>query len=1359
MKTHLARNLPSALTLILSSFVLSTRAAFYWTLYDFDVINDTNETCHGFEIDLEGIHKEDVTYTFGAPMSRYGDPTREDKFDSYGNIVGCYLRYRAEFDEANKQFVQKTLSVSSATAQGDGRYVCDFKDSVGDDYDKSGCERFGLGFLFGLNNPSKTTFRWLIENPEVPGALMPFSANVTIPAPTWTLMPQDAPTTTKEQVLPSLRANFSAEPNSDCFKYGEALWVKTSTFFEEKENSMDNRDWKGGMPIRADQLMPTLWDEIQAILLQQNGTREEVINVQQFLSQTLEDGLNKALSKTDISALLEKLVWHNEALVKLLKKIQSQMESSPSWNMISQVSNFETTKPFYVGPPSSYYTETVMGWMQQVLETSQNSNVSEPIYRQDDNIYSGRIYSAMRKLMPNKYVVSLPFTADQCTLKMEFPCDEDGNTIHIRDDIIESIDGPELIGRSINDVFHSLNQTHGYLSTIDLHLLEFPNEDYKPDWFLLQALPTCHKNMYYYLPINENIAPGTFLVGERDLTRRYEFFRYTGMYDPETHEALPIHDTIPDTADIGSFIGAQMPSVKYNDPLWLSSGSLPLAAVGTSYSQILVSGGVQPYNISISFSASNEIPEGLMIDASVGILFGIPTAVAAGRVSSFFLTATDSVGESASSLMTLEVVAPVTIDATMLPVGESGIEYSVKLSTLGGVSPMHWIVEGELPPGIKLSYNSGVLFGKPLVSGSYPLLFTVYDMFQQTSQVLLTLKIVDPVTLSTSFLRRGLKGQFYSIALSSVGGVPPLRWTAAGALPTGITFDPRTAVMSGSSSTTGTYLIVFTVADALRSMSKKNLTLTVVDPLIIMTISLPQARYGESYLNSIVASGGEPPFTWSISNGTLPKGMEFDSKSGVLSGAPLMAGSFLITFTVAESSQYASQALLSEKTLTLVVVKPINFTTMFLPEAVQGAPLAAQLSATTLYPPLNWFVIGRLPSGVTLNSASGMLSGTPSINGIYNLTFQVKDAAKQTSERLLTLTVFAPLNITTSVLRSAIAGRDYEAQILAIGGKPPLTWYLNSSTTSGVTLSNSTGLLKGRILASGSLSLSFVVKDSLSQIARKTLVLSISSVLNITNSALPLGIQGKLYSATIRATGGKLPYTWMTNSILPRGLTFNAESATLSGTPTTNGTFFLDFSVKDIESQSAQSTLVFDVVPPISITTASLPPGTFGFFYSARLNASGGALPLTWTAAGTIPPGLVFNASTGSLSGTPVGVGSFSISFTVKDAVQQSVSLNTNLILSYGALKVANVSLPSAIKGSYYAAVLNCSGGRGPYTWSLNSGRLPLGLALSKNTTNGMTSIVGTPTSLGISDITLKVTDSNSPAASAVSSLLSIRVM
>jgi len=387
-----------------------------------------------------------------------------------------------------------------------------------------------------------------------------------------------------------------------------------------------------------------------------------------------------------------------------------------------------------------------------------------------------------------------------------------------------------------------------------------------------------------------------------------------------------------------------------------------------------------------------------------------------------------------------------------------------------------------------------------------------------------------------------------------------------------------------------------------------------------------------------------------------------------------------------------------------------------------------------------------------------MLSGTPSANGLYNVTFQVKDASQQTSEKTLAWTVFAPLNITTSVLRPGIVGKDYETQIGVTGGKPPLTWYLNSTTPSGLAVNNSTGVLRGKLSVAGPFPLNFVVKDSLFQTARKTLFLNISHVLNMSNFSLPFGIQRKVYSATMRASGGKTPYTWSFNGFLPPGLSFNTESATLSGIPTANGSFYVDLSVKDIESQSVQNSFLLTIVSPVNISTASLPLGTFGLAYSAKLIASGGALPLTWSATGTLPPGVFFNTSTGALTGIPTGVGSFSLVFTVKDALQQSFSKPITLTLSYDVLKVATITLPVAIKGSYYSAMLKCTGGKGPYTWAISSGLLPSGLSLSKKSINGMTSIVGTPSTIVSTNITLKVTDSNKPAATATSDMLAIRV-
>src|SRR6185436_18294358 len=115
-------------------------------------INDTGGECHGFEIELEGVRKEDVAWIFGAPWNRYGDPTREDKLDAQGNVVGAYLRYRSPVDAATNSFLNTTrvppnlLPGGSGTITPTDGHACYAGGPVGD-YDASGCEHFGLGFV------------------------------------------------------------------------------------------------------------------------------------------------------------------------------------------------------------------------------------------------------------------------------------------------------------------------------------------------------------------------------------------------------------------------------------------------------------------------------------------------------------------------------------------------------------------------------------------------------------------------------------------------------------------------------------------------------------------------------------------------------------------------------------------------------------------------------------------------------------------------------------------------------------------------------------------------------------------------------------------------------------------------------------------------------------------------------------------------------------------------------------------------------------------------------------------------------------------------------------------------------------
>ena len=261
---------------------------------------------------------------------------------------------------------------------------------------------------------------------------------------------------------------------------------------------------------------------------------------------------------------------------------------------------------------------------------------------------------------------------------------------------------------------------------------------------------------------------------------------------------------------------------------------------------------------------------------------------------------------------------------------------------------------------------------------------------------------------------------------------------------------------------------------------------------------------------------------------------------------------------------------------------------------------------------------------------------------------------------------------------------------------------------------------------------------------------------SVTTSALPNGTQNTAYNATVTATGGTTPYAWsIVSGTLPVGLSLTASTGAISGTPTGTGASSFTVQVTDANAQTATKGLSITIASaagPPSVTTSALPNGTQNTAYNATVTATGGTTPYAWSIlSGTLPVGLSLAASTGAISGTPTVTGGSTFTVQVSDANAQTATKGLSITIAPAAVapSVTTSALPGGTQNIAYSATVTATGGTTPYTWSIVSGSLPVGLNLAASTG----AISGTPTGTGTSPFTVQVTDANAQTGTKMLSI------
>ena len=236
-----------------------------------------------------------------------------------------------------------------------------------------------------------------------------------------------------------------------------------------------------------------------------------------------------------------------------------------------------------------------------------------------------------------------------------------------------------------------------------------------------------------------------------------------------------------------------------------------------------------------------------------------------------------------------------------------------------------------------------------------------------------------------------------------------------GVLFSSTTSSPYTFTWDTTKDANGSHQLMVTANDTLGNKTSFVATFTVNSPtgtkslslnaaatlLAVTTTSLPAAGQNIPYSATLAGTGGTLPYTWSISGGSLPAGLTLAPSSGVISGTPTRTGNNKFTVRVTDATSATAS-----KSLGLTVTTAPAVITSSLPSGQQNVSYGSTLTVTGGTLPYTWSIInGSLPTGLTLASNTGVISGVPISIGANNFTVQLTDANSLTASKALSITI------------------------------------------------------------------------------------------------------------------------------------------------------------------------------------------------------------------------------------------------------------------------------------------------------------------------------------------------------------------
>ena len=764
-------------------------------------------------------------------------------------------------------------------------------------------------------------------------------------------------------------------------------------------------------------------------------------------------------------------------------------------------------------------------------------------------------------------------------------------------------------------------------------------------------------------------------------------------------------------------------------------------------------------NTPLTYSLAGDLPDDVSFNADTRVLSGTPSATQDAATYTYKVRDRDGDEASDEFTITVETDTTPTLSAPSDQTWVKSLSVSLTLpAASSGNAPFTYSLAGSLPTGVSFDASSRELSGAPSVTqttATYTYKVRDQDGDEVSDEFTIEVEADTTPSLTSTSDQTWLKSTAVNLTLpASSSGNTPLTYSLAGDLPAGVSFTASTRVLEGTpTGTQSAATYTYKVRDRDGDEVSDEFTIEVQEntsPSLTATSDQTWVKSTAVSLTLPASSGGNTPLTYSLS-GTLPTGVSFTAGTRVLAGTPTVTQT-AATYTYKVRDRDGQEAT-DEFTIEVETDTSPSLTATSDQTWVQSSSVTITLpESSSGNTPLTYSLEGTLPTGVSFTAGTRVLTGTPSATqSAATYTYKVEDANGDEVSDEFTIEVEADAtpSLTATSDQTWVENTSVSLTLPAsTSGNTPLTYTLAGDLPTGVTFKAGTRVLSGTPKSTQTATTyTYKVEDANGDEASDEFTITVEDdgIPSLTAPSDQTWVKSVAVSMTLpAASGGNAPLTYSLAGTPPAGVSFDANTRVLSGTPTgtqSAATYTYKVRDRDGDEDTDKFTIAVETDTTPSLTATSDQTWVKSASVSLTLPAaSSGNAPLTYSLAGTLPTGVDFDTGTRVLSGSPSATQSAATyTYKVRDQDGDEATDEFTIEVTNATPTLTGPSNQSWVKGITVKLTLPAaSGGDAPLTYSLTG--LPGGVSFD----TGTRVLTATPTATQDADTyTYKVEDAN----------------